>query len=203
MRLGLIKNMGMDIGEVTGDWDYTALPKNIRIGKDCYFERKEIFSRFRSTSEAGLAIGDRVKVYTWTTFNVEPSGRIEIGDDSILVGAILMCGEHIQIGNRVTISYHVTITDCDFHPTHPELRKQDAIANSPYGDRSLRPPLLTRPVTIEDDVWIGIGAIILKGVRIGKGARVGAGSVVTTDIPPGAFAEGNPARVNGKAAKIS
>jgi acetyltransferase-like isoleucine patch superfamily enzyme len=49
-------------------------------------------------------------------------------------------------------------------------------------------------VVIEDDAWIGIGAIVLKGVRIGRGARVGAGSVVTGDIPAGVYVAGNPAR---------
>lgn len=185
----------MNISEITGTWDYAALPKNVQIGKDCFLERKESFARFRSTREAGLVLKDRVKVYTWTTFNVEPTGRVEVGDDSILVGAVLMCAELIQIGRRVTVSYHVTIADCDFHPMDPELRKQDAVANSPYGDKSRRPPIQTRPVTIEDDVWIGIGALILKGVRIGRGARIKAGAVVTSDVPPGASVEGNPARV--------
>ena len=185
----------METGEITGAWDYATLPKNIRTGQDCFFERKESFARFKSTQETGLLIGDRVKVYTWTTFNVEPAGRIEVGNDSTLVGAVFMCAEHIQIGERVTVSYHVTLADCDFHPLDPELRKQDAIANSPAGDKTKRPPLVTRPVIIEDDVWIGIGAIILKGVRIGRGARIGPGAVVTSDVPAKIYVAGNPARV--------
>lgn len=185
----------MNISEITGDWDYRTLPLNIVIGKDCWIERKDSFARYRSTRNPGLIIGDRVKVFTWTTFNVEPQGKIEIGDDSVLVGAIFMCADHIRIGNRVTISYHVTIADTDFHPKEPELRKQDAIANAPQGDRSRRPEVETKPVVVEDDVAIGIGAIILKGVRIGKGARIYAGSVVTSDIPAGATVEGNPARI--------
>src|SRR5205814_9088328 len=104
---------------------------------------------------------NRVRVYTWTTFNIEPTGLLEVGDDSVLVGAIFMCAEHIFVGRRVVVSYNVTIADSDFHPIEPSLRKQDAIANAPAGDRSQRPPLVTRPVTIGDDVWIGIGAIIL------------------------------------------
>ena len=92
----------MDIKDLTGDWDYQTLPKNIVIGKDCWFERKDSFGRFRSVQEPGLVVGDRVRVYTWTTFNVEPQGKIEVGDDSILVGAIFMCAQSITIGKRVS-----------------------------------------------------------------------------------------------------
>jgi len=52
-----------------------------------------------------------------------------------------------------------------------------------------------RPVTIEDDVWIGARAILLPGVTIGRGAIVGAGAVVTCDVPPYAIVGGNPSRV--------
>ena len=92
------------------------------------------------------------------------------------------------------VSYNVTIADCDFHPRDPELRLQDAIANAPGGDRSRRPPLISKCVTIEDNVWIGVGAMVLKGVRIGNGARIGPGCVVTTDVPPGSWIHGNPSR---------
>ena len=182
------------IADVTGCWDYKTLPANIVVGKGCFLERKESFLRFRSTRRPGLVLGDRVAVYTWTTFNVEPSGVMSVGDDSTLVGAVCMCAKRIVIGKRVIVSYHVTISDSDFHPKDPGLRKQDAIANTPHGDRAKRPPLLTRPVIIEDDVWVGIGAIILKGVRIGAGARIGPGAVVTEDLPAGAMVFGNPAR---------
>ena len=52
-----------------------------------------------------------------------------------------------------------------------------------------------RPVEIGSDVWVGGGAIICPGVRIGSRAVIGAGSVVTRDIPEGVFAAGNPCRV--------
>jgi acetyltransferase-like isoleucine patch superfamily enzyme len=112
----------------------------------------------------------------------------------VLVGAVIMCAERIEIGRRVLISYNVTIADSDFHPMSASIRRLDAIANAPYGDKGTRPPALTKPVVIEDNVSIGIGAIVLKGVRIGAGARVAAGSVVTKDVPAGAHVEGNPAR---------
>ena len=181
----------MDIKNLTGKWDYASLPKNINVGKDCYLERAEIFPKCLGK----LSIGDRVKIYTWSALNIEAAGKVEIGDDSILAGAILMCAEHIQIGKGVRISYHVTIADSDFHPTDPEQRKLDAIANAPSGDRSKRPAFVTRPVIIGDDVQIGIGAFILKGVKIGKGAVVAPGAVVTSDVPAGRVAEGNPAKI--------
>lgn len=185
----------MDVREIIGAWDYAKLPANVHVGEECFLERRESFARFRSARDPGLTLGKKVRVYTWTTFNVEPSGAIEVGEDSVLVGAIFMCVERISIGKRVVVSYNVTIADSDFHPRDPKLRKQDAIANAPQGDRTHRPPILARPVVIEDDVWIGIGAIVLKGVRIGKGARLGAGAVVTSDVPAGASVIGNPAQI--------
>jgi acetyltransferase-like isoleucine patch superfamily enzyme len=185
----------MEISEITGTWDYSTLPANVRVGDGCFLERKASFQRFRSTRDPGLVIGDGVRVYTWTEFNVEPTGVLEVGEESILVGAVFMCADSIVVGKRVVVSYGVTVTDCDFHPRDPELRKQDAVANAPHGDRTLRPPLETRPVVVEDDAWIGIGAILLKGVHIGKAARISAGAVVTADVPPGATVAGNPARV--------
>jgi len=52
-----------------------------------------------------------------------------------------------------------------------------------------------KPVEIGSDVWVGGGAMILPGVRIGSRAVIGAGSVVTRDVPEGVFAAGNPCRV--------
>ena len=184
-----------ELKAITGGWENASLPKNIRVGADCFLERRDSFKRFRSAREPGLIIGDRVKVYTWTEFNVEPTGMLEVGDDSILVGAVFMCAEKVSIGTRVVVSYNVTIADSDFHPRDPELRKLDAVANSPGGDKSQRPTVITKPVVIEDDVWIGIGAIILKGVHIGRGAQIGAGAVVTKNIPAGATIAGNPAQI--------
>ena len=53
----------MDIGEITGCWPYEGLPANIRIGRDCFFERRDSFDRFRSQHNPGLVFGDRVCVY--------------------------------------------------------------------------------------------------------------------------------------------
>jgi acetyltransferase-like isoleucine patch superfamily enzyme len=184
----------MDLRETTGDWDYRTLPANVALGERCFIERKASFERFRSIRDPGLSLGSGVIVHTWTEFNVEPQGSISVGDDCLLVGPIFMCAERISIGQRVVISYHVTIADSDFHPRTRAARREDALANAPGGELRLRPRVESRPVIIEDDVWIGIGAIVLKGVRIGRGARIGAGAVVTRDVPDGAAVSGNPAR---------
>jgi acetyltransferase-like isoleucine patch superfamily enzyme len=186
--------MSLDERDITGDWDYRKLPANVQIGQGCWLERRDSFTRFRSELTPGLILGDGVRVYTWTTFNIEPTGCVEVGADSTLVGAIFMCADRIILGRNVTVSYHVTLADSDFHPADPELRIQDAIANSPQGNRSHRPVVDSAPISIDDDVWIGIGSIILKGVHIGRGAKIHAGAVVTRDVPVGVEVAGNPAK---------
>ena len=99
------------INEITGAWDYTTLPANVRLGPGCWLERKASFERFRSTRDPGLVLGAQVRAHTWTTFNIEPTGFAEVGDGCVLVGATFMCAERITIGRNVVISYHVTIAD--------------------------------------------------------------------------------------------
>jgi acetyltransferase-like isoleucine patch superfamily enzyme len=188
----------MDIGEITGSWDYSTLPDNIRIGKECFLERRDAFSRFRSRRRPGLVLGERVQVLTWTTFNVEPSGVVAVGDDTLLAGAVFMCADSIRIGERCVVSYNVIIADCDFHPIDVEARRRDAIAVSPTGDRFDRPRLLAQPVIIGEDVRIGTGAIILKGVHIGDRATVAPGTVLACAMPSDSLAVGNPAVITEK-----
>lgn len=183
------------VDAITGRWDYSTLPPNVSLGTDCWIERRASFERYRSTQQPGLVLGERVTAYTWTEFNVEPTGTLVIGDDAVLVGAVFMCAERIEIGRGVVVSYGVTIADSDFHPLDPDERRRDALANAPSGDRSTRPVIASRPVTIGDGAWIGIGAIVLKGVTIGDGARVRSGSIVVRDVPAGAVVSGNPATI--------
>lgn len=185
--------MTFDIRRATGDWDYAELGPMARLGRDAWIERPESFERCRSTLTPAVVLGDDVRVYGWTVFNLEPAARVTVGAGSTLVGAVLMVADRVDIGAGVIVSYNVTIADCDFHPTDPRERRRDAEAGAPFGDASARPPLVARPVRIDDGAWIGIGAIILKGVHVGAGARVGAGAVVTRDVPAGGCVEGNPA----------
>jgi acetyltransferase-like isoleucine patch superfamily enzyme len=88
----------------------------------------------------------------------------------------IVAAESVTIGRDCKIARDVMIMDTDQHPIPGAA-------------------LVVRPVTIEDRVWIGARAIVLKGVTIGHDAIVAAGSVVTRDVPPRALAAGVPARV--------
>ena len=91
-----------------------------------------------------------------------------------------MAEEKIEIGSYCLVSWNVGIADSDFHPLEPAQRLIDAQALAPYfKNRPARPKLKTAPVKICDNVWIGMNAVILKGVTIGENSVVAAGSVVT------------------------
>jgi carbonic anhydrase/acetyltransferase-like protein (isoleucine patch superfamily) len=180
--------------DVAGGFDHAELPANVRVGADCWIESKASFRRCRSEREPAIELGARVRVHGSTLFNLERDAQLVVGDDSVLVGAVFLCAERIEIGRGVLLSYQVTIADADFHPLDPDARRRDAIANAPGADRSQRPPYATAPVRIGDGAMVGIGAIVLKGVHIGAGARIGAGAVVTRDVAAGATVAGNPAR---------
>jgi maltose O-acetyltransferase len=123
------------------------------------------------------------------------------GGDTVWMQPPFFCdyGANIELGERVFFNFNCVVLDvcrvrigdfCLFgpavqiytpvHPMDAELRRQQEFG---------------KPVEIGSDVWVGGGAMILPGVRIGSRAVIGAGSVVTRDVPEGVFAAGNPCRV--------
>jgi acetyltransferase-like isoleucine patch superfamily enzyme len=150
---------------------------------------------------AHIMIGDRVIIY-----QNKQGGRIELGDRvCVLRDTAIETGFNgtLTIGNRTMI--------------HPRCQVNAYLASIKIGtgvdiapncalysyDHGMAPNQLVREqslqtkgdIIIDDHVWLGVGAIVLSGVRIGSGAVIGAGSVVTKDIPDGAIAAGNPAVV--------
>jgi len=108
-----------------------------------------------------------------------PRGKLEIGNEVFInYGCSIAAMREITIGSRVQIGPYVMIIDTDFHDLY---------------DRERRPE--PRPIVIEDDVWIGAKASILRGVRIARGAVVAVGAVVHHDVAPFTVVGGVPAQV--------
>lgn len=180
-----------------GRWTDGELPANVRVGPDSIVEGSYAFKRFRSKRDSALIVGAHCTMYG-VHFALGEAGLVEIGDYCYFTNAVLLCDLELRIGSYVVIGWNATVADTDFHPIAPAERIADAIACSPLGKGRPRPDIPCRPVIIEDDVWIGPNATILKGVRIGTGAFVEAGALVTRDVPARARVLGNPAQVIGE-----
>jgi acetyltransferase-like isoleucine patch superfamily enzyme len=177
-------------------WIHGTLPPNVSVGDGTIISGEFAFKRFHSQRTPGLILGANCTM-DGVHFAVGADGIVEIGEYCYFTNAVLLCELSVQIGRYVVIGWNATIADTDFHPIAPALRVADAVACSPLGNGRPRPPIVKRPVVIEDDVWIGPNATILKGVRIGAGAFIDAGALVTRDVPARCRLAGNPAEVIG------
>ena len=177
-----------------GRWTHGALPANVQAGENTLLSADYAFKRFRTREPGALIIGANCTM-DGVHFALGDKGRMTIGDYCYFTNAVLLCEFEVRVGNYVMIGWNTTIADSDFHPIAPAERIADAIACSPLGKGRKRPAIAMKAVIIEDDVWIGPNATILKGVRIGAGAFIEAGSLVTKDVPAGATVIGNPAQI--------
>lgn len=143
-------------------------PGLIRIGEHC-----RIFGRLQSQGNGTIRIGNHCCIYL----------------DSV-IGSV----ESIRIGDCVIISNHVHIYDNNNHPTDPDVRRKMCMEGFD-GDPWRWTHAEAAPITIEDNVWIGEYAAVLKGVTIGTGSIVASHAVVTKDVPPYTIVAGNPAKV--------
>lgn len=127
-----------------------------------------------------LNVNGNFQAYYNTEIYVFKNAVLDIGSSYINAGAQIRCMERIRLGNGCAIGRNVMIMDFDAH----DIYYSDGTKNN-----------ITKPITIENHVWIGAGATILKGVTLGEGCVVGAGSVVTKDVAPHTIVAGNPAKV--------
>lgn len=162
---------GVQIGE---DCRFYGVPRIVRVGDS----RIQIGDRctFRSARWAARSSLER-RVLLRT---VGDGAALIIGDDSGFTGTTVLAAKEVVIGNGVMCGLYSVITDTDWHGVHPSERHE---------------PGRSKPIHIEDNVFIGMYAIVLKGVTIGRDSLIGAGSVVTRDVPPGVIVAGNPAQV--------
>ncbi len=183
--------------EQASGWIDGTLPANVRLGANVLITAEYAFKRFRSRHEQALTIGSQCTM-DGVHFALGEKARVVIGDYCYFTNAVLLCELELRIGNYVVIGWNATLADTDFHPLAPAERIADAIACSPLGEGRARPPIACSPVILEDDVWVGPNATILKGVRIGAGSWIEAGALVTRDVPPHSRVLGNPAQIVGQ-----
>ena len=138
--------------------------------------------------------GNNIRIGHSFTAIVEPQQRVEIGvwgrdfgqgkvtiGDAVLMspGVRIACSDEITIGNSVMMANGVYVTDSDWHGLYDRIARNEQ----------------RTPVYIADNVWLGDGVKVLKGVSIGKNSVVAAGAIVTRDIPDNVVAAGNPAKI--------
>lgn len=120
------------------------------------------------------------ELHAGSTLVVMKDAYLNLGENNYLNrNCTLVCSQEITFGKNVIIAQNVIIRDSDVHHI---IDGDIELPNS-------------APIHIGSDVWIGTGAIVLKGVTIGDGAVVAAGAVVTNDVPEYAIVAGNPAKV--------
>ncbi|HEY0141297.1 MAG TPA: acyltransferase [Thermoanaerobaculia bacterium] len=140
-----------------------------------------------------LVVGEAVRLLGLIRL-VTPEARVTIGAYSYFgPGSRIVCDREVTIGSYVYVADQVDIADTDSHSLQWRDRRAEAHAVA-EGRPVDRTPIAVAPVVIEDDVWIGTKASILKGVRIGRGAVVAAGAVVTDDVAPCTLVGGVPAK---------
>lgn len=123
------------------------------------------------------------------------------GGDSVWMQPPFFCdyGINIELGERVFFNFNCVVLDVapvsigDYTLFGPAV--QIYTATHPFDAALRRREEFAEPIDIGSDVWVGGGAILCPGVRVGSRSVIGAGSVVTRDIPEGVFAAGNPCRV--------
>ena len=133
-------------------------------------------------SQTALGVNHPVILVT-----LRAGAKILIGSGVRMSGTTICAAQMVTIGDRCVIGANVTIVDTDFHSLDASIRTTSEDANF----------AAVRPVQIGDDVFLGGGCMVLKGVTIENEAVIGAGSVVTRNVARGMIVAGNPAKPIG------
>ncbi|WP_424320464.1 acyltransferase [Lacticaseibacillus chiayiensis] len=134
-------------------------------------------SHFKAENGSVFNVLGKFEIYSGCFISVNKGAQMTMGSGYINYRCNIACFDCITIGNDVAIAENVTIRDSDNHTVIREGFKK------------------SKPILIEDHVWIGMNATVLKGVVIGTGAIVAAGAVVTKNVPAHSLVAGVPAKV--------
>jgi acetyltransferase-like isoleucine patch superfamily enzyme len=166
------------------DWFPRPLPENIDLGSGTWLYSSFAFLHFTSTRPRAVRTGRSCGIYSHCFFDLGPEGAVEIGDYTTLVDVIVSSNNQVRIGSYCFLAHEVVIADQ--HAQVPPSATKEQLSE----DRR-------RPIVLEDDTWVGMGAVLLSGARIGKGSVIGARAVVDFAVPPFSVVAGSPARVVG------
>lgn len=144
--------------------------------------RPRVYGRPRITNLGEMHAGNRFILFNQTVrseFVAYEGGKIEIGNGVFInYGASISAHEQVSIGDGCQLGAYACLMDNDYHQIEDRTK-----------------PGESRPIVLEENVWLGIRVIVLRGVTIGANSVIGAGSVVTKDIPPNCLAAGVPGKV--------
>ncbi|MDA3799470.1 MAG: acyltransferase [Kiritimatiellae bacterium] len=162
---------------VLRDKSKIILEGNLFVNANC-IKKNGRSTIVRVDTDACLVVKSDFYIYYGGDICVFAGGMLEVGKGFCNSNVNIRCKKNIKIGDNVAISHDVTIMDSDGG------HSLDYVGYQAFS-----------PVVIEDNVWIGSRAMILKGVTIGKGAVIAAGAVVTKNVPPNTLVAGVPAKV--------
>jgi len=154
-----------------------------------------------------LGKGKKVKIGKRSILGVNvilenSNAEVKIGDNVYIGNSKIICKQKVVLGNNILIAWGVTIYDHDSHSVIIEDRRNDIFQTytdfinekGNYLKNKNWEIVNSNPIIIEDDVWLGMESLILKGVTVGEGSIVAARSVVTKDVAPYTIVAGNPAK---------
>lgn len=146
------------------------------VGKT-WGKRAYAYTKLSAKNNSKVIINGFFQIYNGCDITVEENATLEIGSGYINSNSKINCFTKITIGENVVIAENVKIRDSDNHYIIREGHE------------------MSKPIHIGNHVWIGLNAVILKGVTIGDGAVIAAGAVVTKDVPDKCLVGGVPARI--------
>jgi acetyltransferase-like isoleucine patch superfamily enzyme len=162
------------------DWFSRPLPANVVLRERSWLYSSYAFVHCQSHLNPGITVGHGCGIYNGTFFELGPEGSVRIGDYCSLVGAIIASNHRVTIGSYTLIAHEVVIADDDCStPEFPAVARETSNTFS-------------RDIEIGENVWVGAGAIILGGARVGDGAVIGAATIVRDEVPAYSIYAGNP-----------
>ena len=182
---------------IEDDWYPGGLAPNIKLSSNAFIDTSYGFSLYRSRQNDGVVLDEATGCYGVVSFIVSNTGRVSVGKYSVLNGTTIICNKKISIGNHCMLAWGSVITDSWVNAHHYSVAARQEILHKCAAD-PLRPyPFAggSSEVIIEDNCWVGFGAVVLPGVTLGRGCVIACKTIIDQNIPPYAVVAGSPAKI--------